>query len=113
MLVVMCPLGCSAQSNRADCSRAITSGAGRIVAAVGQFLRVFEQVVEHRPEAGGVDVFPAAVEHHEQPALLDRLVQLQPDVLHAVIVFREDHLAPIRRHARRAASGASDRPSRM
>ena len=44
-----------------------------------------------------MDVFPAAVEHHEQAALLDRLVQLQPNILHAIVVFGEHHLAPIGR----------------
>jgi hypothetical protein len=39
--------------------------------------------------------FQRAVEHHEQPALLDRLVQLQPHVLHRIVVFGEGDLAPI------------------
>ena len=30
-------------------------------------------------------------------ALLDWLVELEPDILHAIVVFREHYLAPIRR----------------
>src|ERR1700722_9595329 len=70
-------------------------GVGGIFAAVGQFLRIFEKVVEHRPEAGSVNVFPATVEYHEQPTLLDRLAELEPDILHAIVVFREHDLAPV------------------
>src|SRR3954447_15307760 len=42
-------------------SRDLTD-AGGIIAAVGEFLRVVLQVVEHRPEARSMDVFPAPVE---------------------------------------------------
>ena len=67
-----------------------------IIAAVDIFLGIGLEVIEHRPEAGGVDVFPAAIEGHEQPALPDRLIEHQPDILHRIIIFRESHLAPIR-----------------
>ena len=71
------------------------------------------EIVQHRPEAGGVDVFPAAVEHHEQPALLDRLVQLQPHVLHANNRIRRISPCANRPAAAPCSSGISERPSRI
>ncbi len=84
-------------------------GAFRVLAAVDELLRIRLKVVEHRAEARGVDIFPTAVEGQEQTAPLDRLVQLQPHVLHGVVVFGEEDAPPVRR--RRPAQQRHERPA--